>query len=65
MTLTRISTDHYNGQSACKRCNPQGLYSGYVNWACMMVEFKEIDGHYCYKCAEEIEKEYELKGGAE
>jgi hypothetical protein len=51
MKLTRISTDHYNGQSPCKRC-------GFVNWACMMVEFKEIKGHYCYKCAEEVEKEY-------
>lgn len=59
MKLTRISTKHYNGQSPCKRCNPTGTYMGYINWACMMVEFKEIDGHYCHRCAEEMEKMYE------
>ena len=50
MELTRISTAHYNGQSKCQKC-------GTVNWSCMMVEFKEIEGHYCHSCAETIEQE--------
>lgn len=50
MKLTRVNTDHYNGQSQCRRCK-------IVNWSCMMIEFKEINGHFCYKCAKEIEKE--------
>ena len=62
MKLTRISTEHYNGQSPCQRCNPSGSYSGYRNWSCMMVEFKEIEGHYCHKCAKEIEEEYMKEG---
>ena len=65
MKLTRISTKHYNSQSPCKRCNPTRSYSGYINWSCMMVEFKEIDGHYCSKCAKEIEKEYMKEGDAD
>jgi hypothetical protein len=31
----------------------------------MMVEFAEIEGHYCRKCAKEIEEEYLKKGDTE
>lgn len=50
MKLTRISTKLYNGQSKCRVCKK-------VNWSCFMVEFKEIEGHYCYNCAKELELE--------
>ena len=50
MKLTRISTKQYEGQSKCKIC-------GIVNWSCMMIEFKEMKGHYCYQCAKKLEYE--------
>lgn len=47
MKLTRISTRNLNGQSKCRIC-------GIVNWSCMMVAVKELEGHYCYKCIEKL-----------
>lgn len=53
--LTRTDTSCYNGQSPCRQCNPEGKYSGYINWSCMMVKFKELDGFYCQECAKKME----------
>lgn len=56
MILTRVDTSHYNGQSPCFRCNPsRRIGGGVVCWSSMMVEFKEIPGHYCSDCARIIE----------
>lgn len=48
--LTELDTSTLNGQSACLRCNPNMTYAGFVNWSCMMHEFKEIEGMFCHHC---------------